>query len=120
MEQQSKRHKIQEWADRATTYLSTDDIQEMEEEPDSCLGTYFGTLNNLIKKDIRLLIVLFGQGCAHLAEVQGVHQILSTKSAVYETMTAELVAEILVRYVFIGLHASPSSCHHPRHPILSG
>lgn len=98
MEQQTKRRRIQERADRAT-HLSTDDVREMEAEPGSCPGTYF-TMLGLLKKYIQLLTVLFGPGCAHLVEVQGVYQILSAKSAVYETMTAELVAETLW-HVFI-------------------
>ena len=98
MEQQNKRRKIQERADRAT-HLSTDDVREMEAEPGSCPSTYYSMLS-LLRKYIRLLTVLFGPGCAHLAEVQGVYQILSAKSAVYETMTADLVAETLW-HVFI-------------------
>jgi hypothetical protein len=98
MEQQNKRRRIQERADRAT-HLSTDDVCEMEAEPGSCPSTYF-TILGLLKKYIQLLTVLFGPGCAHLAEVQGVYQILSAKSAVYETMTAESVAETLW-HVFI-------------------
>jgi hypothetical protein len=98
MEQQNKRRKIQERADRAT-HLSTDDVREMEAEPGSCPSTYFSMLS-LLRKYIRLLTVLFGPGCAHLAEVQGVYQILSAKSAVYEKITADLVAETLW-HVFI-------------------
>jgi hypothetical protein len=93
MELQNKRRKIQERADRAT-YLSTDDVRSMEAEPGACPQSYYGMLN-LIRRYIRLLTVLFGPGCVHLLEVQGVYQVLSDKSGVYETMGGELVAETL-------------------------
>ena len=54
----------------------------------------------LLKRYIRLLNVLFGAGCSHLTEVQGVNQVLAEKIAVYETMLAELIAETLWR-VFV-------------------
>ncbi|KAI2497676.1 hypothetical protein MHU86_16805 [Fragilaria crotonensis] len=69
MEQQNKRRKIQERADRAT-HISTEDVREMEVAPGSCPSTYF-TMLSLLRKYIRLLTVLFGAGCAHLSEVQG-------------------------------------------------
>ena len=93
MEQQNKRRKVQERADRAT-YLSTDDVRSMEAEPGSCPVNYHGMLT-LVKHYIRLLTVLFGAGCAHLLEVQGVYQVLSDKAAVYEGMSGDLIAETL-------------------------
>ena len=93
MEVQNKRRKIQERADRAT-YLSTDDVRSMEAEPGACPHGYYGMLN-LIRRYIRMLTVLFGPGCVHLLEVQGVYQVLSDKAGVYETMSGELVAETL-------------------------
>ncbi|KAI2490032.1 hypothetical protein MHU86_24547 [Fragilaria crotonensis] len=69
MDQQTKRRKTQERADRAT-YLSTDDVRALEAEPGCC------------------------------PEVQGVYQVLAEKIAVYETMSAELIAETLWR-VFV-------------------
>ena len=51
---------------------------------------------SLIWHYIRMLTVLFGAGCGHLIEVQGVFQVFADKSAVYELlMTGELVAETL-------------------------
>jgi hypothetical protein len=50
---------------------------------------------NLLKRYIRLLTVLFGADCSHLTEVQGVYQVLAEKIAVYEMMSAELIAETL-------------------------
>ncbi len=101
--------KIQEPADRAT-HLSTDDVREMEADPGCCPGNYHNMLR-LLRTYIRLLTVLTGAGSAHLAEVQGVYQILSAKSAVYEIMSANLVAETLW-HVFIDAreyfsHAGP-------------
>lgn len=93
MEQQTKRRKTQERADRAT-YLSTDDVRSLETEPGFCPSSYYGMLN-LLRRYIRLLTVLFGGGCAHLTEVQGVYQVLAEKAAVYESMSGELVAETL-------------------------
>ena len=97
-DQQTKRRKTQERADRAT-YLSTDDVRALEAEPGCCPASYHGMLN-LLKRYIRLLTVLFGAGCSHLTEVQGVYQVLAEKIAVYETMSAELIAETLWR-VFV-------------------
>ena len=98
MDQQTKRRKTQERADRAT-YLSTDDVRALEAEPGCCPGSYHG-MTNLLRRYIRLLTVLFGAGCSHLTEVQGVYQVLAEKIAVYETMSAELIAETLWR-VFV-------------------
>ena len=64
MEQQTKRRKTQERAERAT-FLSTDDVKSLEAEPGCCPPTYYGMLN-LLKRYIRLLNVLFGTRCAHL------------------------------------------------------
>ena len=93
MEQQTKRRKVQERADRAT-HLSTDDVRSLEGDPGCCPGSYYNMLS-LIKRYIRLLTVLFGAGCTHLLEVQAVFQVLSDKSAIYESMSAALVAETL-------------------------
>ena len=49
----------------------------------------------LLKRYIRLLTVLFGAGCSHLTEVQGIYQVLAEKMAVYEVMSGELIAETL-------------------------
>ena len=49
---------------------------------------------NLLKRYICLLTVLFGAGCSHLMEMQGVHQVLAEKIAVYETMSREVIAEM--------------------------
>ena len=98
MDQQTKRRKTQERADRAT-YLSTEDVRALEAEPGCCPGSYFAMLT-LLRRYIRLLTVLFGAGCSHLTEVQGIYQVLAEKVAVYETMSAELIAEILWR-VFV-------------------
>jgi hypothetical protein len=66
------------------TFRPADVVREMEAEPGSFPTTYF-TMLGLLRKYIRLLTVLFGAGCAHLSEVQGVyHQILSAKADVYE------------------------------------
>ena len=97
-DQQTKRRKTQERADRAT-YLSTNSVRALEAEQCRCPASYHGMLN-LLKKYIRLLTVLFGAGCSHLTEVQGVYQVLAEKIAVYETMSAELIAETLWR-VFV-------------------
>ncbi len=97
-DQQTKRRKTQERADRAT-YLSTDNVRALEAELGCCPASYHGMLN-LLKRYIRLLTVLFGAGCSHLTEVQGVYQVLAEKIAVYETMSAELIAETLWR-VFV-------------------
>lgn len=93
MEQQQKRRRINERAMRAT-HLSTEDIRSLEGDPGSCPETYHSMLN-LIRRYIRLLTVFFGNGCSHLLEVQAVFQVLSDKVMVYETMSAELVAETL-------------------------
>jgi len=98
MDQQTKRRKTQERADRAT-YLSTEDVRALEAEPGCCPGSYYAMLT-LLRRYIRLLTVLFGAGCSHLTEVQGIYQVLAEKVAVYETMSAELIAEILWR-VFV-------------------
>ena len=66
-------------------------------------------MTNLLKRYIRLLTVLFGAGCSHLTEVQGVYQVLAEKIAVYETMSAELIAETLWRVSHLGQGCSPSS-----------
>ena len=93
MEQQTKRRKTQERAERAT-FLSTDDVRSLEAEPGCCPPTYYAMLT-LLKRYIRLLTVLFGTRCAHLLEVQGVYQVLAEKAAVYESMSGELVAETI-------------------------
>ena len=93
MEQQTKRRKVQERADRAT-YLSTDDVRSLEGDPGCCPGSYHSMLT-LIRRYIRMLTVFFGAGCTHLLEVQAVYQVLSDKSAIYEAMSNELVAETL-------------------------
>ena len=93
MEQQTKRRKVQERADRAT-HLSTDDVRSLEGVPGACPGSYYNMLN-LIKRYIRMLTVFFGAGCTHLLEVQAVYQVLSDKSAIYESMSGDLVAETL-------------------------
>ena len=93
MEQQTKRRKIQERADRAT-HLSTEDVRTLEGDPGCCPSSYYNMLN-LVRRYIRLLTVLFGNRCGHLLEVQAVFQVLSDKSAIYESMSAELVAETL-------------------------
>ena len=54
----------------------------------------------LLKRYICLLTVLFRARCSHLTEVPGVYQVLAEKIAVYETMSAELIAETLWR-VFV-------------------
>jgi hypothetical protein len=59
-----------------------------------CPASNHGMLN-LLKRYIRLLTVLFGADCLHLTEVQGVYQVLAEKIAVYEMMSAELIAETL-------------------------
>jgi hypothetical protein len=92
MEQQTKRRKTQESAERAT-FLSTDDIKSLEAEPGCCPSTYYGMLN-LLKRYIRLLNVLFGTRCAHLLEVQGVYQVLAKKAAVYETIRQRMLQSI--------------------------
>jgi hypothetical protein len=102
VEQQNKRRKVQERANRAT-HLSTEDVRSMEADPGYCPGSYYGMLN-LIKRYIRLLTVFFGPGCGHLLEVQGVYQMLADKSAVYETMTGDLIAETLWQ-IFIDARA---------------
>ena len=98
MDQQTKRRKTQERADRAT-YLSTEDVRALEADPGCCPASYYGMLT-LLKRYIHLLTVLFGAGCSHLTEVQGIYQVLAEKVAVYENMSAELIAEILWR-VFV-------------------
>jgi hypothetical protein len=93
MEQQTKRRKTQERADRAT-FLSTDDVRSLEAEPGCCPPNYYGMMS-LLKRYIRLLTVLFGARCSHLLEVQGVYQALAEKVGVYELMSSELVAETI-------------------------
>jgi hypothetical protein len=93
MEQQTKRRKTQERADRAT-FLSTDDVRSLEAEPGCCPPNYYGMMS-LLKRYIRLLTVLFGERCSHLLEVQGVYQVLAEKVGVYELMSSELVAETI-------------------------
>jgi hypothetical protein len=93
VDQQTKRRKTQEQADRAT-YLSTEDVRALEAKPGCCPGSYYAMLT-LLRRYIRLLTVLFGAGCSHLTEVQGIYQVLAEKVAVYETMSAELITEIL-------------------------
>ncbi len=97
-DQQTKRRKTQERADRAT-YFFTDNVRALEAEPGCCPASYHGMLN-LLKRNNRLLTVLFGAGCSHLKEVQGVYQVLAEKIANDETMSAELIAETLWR-VFV-------------------
>jgi hypothetical protein len=53
-----------------------------------------------LRRYICLLTVLFGAGFSHLTEVQEIYQVLAEKVAVYETMSVELIAEILWR-VFV-------------------
>ena len=98
-DQQTKRRKTQEQEDCAT-YLSTNKVGALEAEQSCCLASFHGMLN-LLKRYIRLLTVLFGAGCSHLTEVQGVYQVLAEKVAVYETMLAELIAETLWQGVFM-------------------
>jgi hypothetical protein len=93
MEQQNKCRKVQKCAERAT-HLSTDDVRSMEADPGCCPGSYYNMLS-LIWRYICMLTVLFGAGCGHLIEVQGVFQVFADKSAVYELMTGELVADTL-------------------------
>lgn len=93
MEQQTKRRKVQERAERAT-HLSPEDVRILEREPGCCPGNYHSMLS-LIKRYIRLLTVLFGAGCSHLLEVQTVYHVLSDKLAIYEMMSSDLVAETL-------------------------
>ena len=93
MEQQTKRRKTQERADRAT-FLSTDDVRALETEPGCCPSNYYGMMN-LLKRYIHLLTVLFGARCSHLLEVQGMYMILAEKIGVYETMSCELIAETM-------------------------
>jgi hypothetical protein len=69
-DKQTRRGKTQEQADRAT-YLSTDDVRALEAKPGCCPASCHGMLN-LLKRYIYLLTVLFGAGCSHLTEVQGV------------------------------------------------
>ncbi len=97
-DQQTKRCKTQERADCAT-YLSADNVRALEAEPGCCPSFYHGVLD-LLKRYICLLTVLYGAGCSHLTEVQGVYQVLAEKIAVYETMSAELIAKMLWR-VFV-------------------
>ena len=61
-DQQTKRRKTQERADRAT-YLSTDDVRALEAEPGCCPASYHGMLN-LLERYICLLTMLFGAGCS--------------------------------------------------------
>ena len=96
MDQQTMRRKTQERADRAT-YLSTVDVRELEAEPGCCPGSYYAMLM-LLRRYIRLLTVLFGAGCSHLTEVQGIFQVLAEKVAFYETMSAEWIAENIWRF----------------------
>ncbi len=81
-------------AGRSGYLLSTDDVRALEAEPGYCPASYHVILN-FLKRYIRLLTVLFGAGCSHLTEVQGVYQVLAEKITVYETMSAELIAETL-------------------------
>ncbi len=97
-DQQTKCRKNQERSDRAT-YLSTDDVRALEAKPGCCPASYHWMLN-LLKRYIRLLMVLFGVSCSHLTEVQGVYQVHAEKIAIYETISAELIAETLWR-VFV-------------------
>ena len=63
-----------------------------------CSMTSCHGMTNLLKRYICLLTVLFGVDCSqHLAEVQGVYQLLAEKIAVYELMSAELIVETLWR-----------------------
>jgi hypothetical protein len=98
-DQQTKRRKTQDRA-YCATYMSTDDVRALEAEPGCCPASYHGMLNLLLKRYICLLTVLFGAGCSHLTTVQGVYQVLAEKIAVYETMSAKLIAETLWR-VFV-------------------
>ena len=72
-------------AGRSGYLLSTDDVRALEAEPGYCPASYHVILN-FLKRNIRLLTVLFGAGCSHLTEVQGVYQVLAEKITVYETM----------------------------------
>ena len=94
MEQQTKRRKTQERADRAT-FLSTDNVRALETEPGCCPSNYYGMMT-LLKRYIHLVLtVLFGARCSHLLEVQGMYMILAEKIGVYETMSCELIAETM-------------------------
>ena len=80
MKQQNKRRKVRERADWAT-HLSTDDVRSMEaDDPGCCPGSYYNMLSFKIRRYIRMLTVLFGAGCGHLIEVQGVFQVFADKS----------------------------------------
>jgi hypothetical protein len=59
-DQQTKRRKSQERADRAT-YSSTDNVRALEAEPGCCPASYHRMLN-LLKRYIRLLTMLIGAG----------------------------------------------------------
>ena len=52
-------------------------------------GSYYNMLSFIIQRYICMLTVLFGAGCGHLIEVQGVFQVFADKSAVYELMTGD-------------------------------
>ena len=77
MEQQNKRCKVQERAERAT-HLSTADGRSLEADP----GSNYNMLS-LIWRYICMLTVLFGADSGHFIEVQGVFQVFADKSAVY-------------------------------------
>lgn len=77
MEQQNKCRNVQERANRGS-HLLTDDVQStMEADRGYCPMRYYKTVLTLIRQYTCMLTVFFfGAGCAHLLEVQGVHQVL--------------------------------------------
>lgn len=102
VENQAKRRRLQERAERAT-FLSTTDVQIMEEEPGQCPTTYHG-MRELLRRYIKLLDTLFLPTCAHAIEVRALFQELGRMVQVYESLAPAMVVELLWQ-IFIDARA---------------
>ena len=103
VENQAKRRRVQEKAERAT-FLSTADVQTLDKEPGQCPNSYRGK-RELLRRYLKLLKVLFLPMCPHALEVRALFQeLVGRMMQVYKSLAPVMVGEPLWQ-IFIDARA---------------
>jgi hypothetical protein len=93
IESHSALRDLEEDAERATT-TTLADVRAARTGPPACPNGYYSFLQ-MLGAYIKLLIMMFGAHCGHLAHVLRIHQIFHSGAAMYQRVSSVQVAHVL-------------------------
>jgi hypothetical protein len=99
---------LEEDADQATT-TTLADVRATRTRPPPCPNDYFGLLQMLCAY-IKLLMLLFGSRCKHMANITSIYFLVKDRMAIFERMDKNNVAHLLWA-IFVDTHSYFNMTH---------